>query len=95
MLKSSGFGGLENRSESPMAGSGGCPQNRELDVVVSEEHTLGSSDGILLIDHNSPDDGDGVGRGSVITAHFHIQLADGSIQGDISELFVHIVNAYS
>jgi len=32
---------------------------------------------------------------SVITTHFHVELTDGSIQRDISVLFVHVVVACS
>jgi len=31
----------------------------------------------------------------VVTTHFHVQLADGSIQGNVSVLFVHVVVAGS
>ncbi len=33
--------------------------------------------------------------GSVVTSHFLMQLTDGSVQGDVSVLFIHVMNSGS
>lgn len=91
MFECSWLGGFENRLESPVAGSSGGPDDGEFQVVLSEQVGLGSSDVVLLVEHGGSDDRDGVSRGSVVACHVHVQLADSSVEGNISVLLVHVV----
>lgn len=93
--ESSGFGGFENSSVSFVAGSGDGSEDGELDLAVPEEVGFGSSDIVLLAEHCGSDDGNGVPGGPVITGHIHVELADGSVEGDVSVLLVHVVNTSS
>ena len=91
MTVSVGSVGLEDGTISPVAGSAGVPEDGELDAAVSELVGSGPSDFVFGLDDGGLDDGDGVGRGSVITGHFSVELADGTVEGDVSELLVHVV----
>lgn len=91
MFECSWFGGFENRLESSVAGSGGGPDDGELQVVLPEQVRLGSSDVVLLVEHGGSDDRDGVSGGSVVACHVHVQLADGPVEGNVSVLLVHVV----
>lgn len=51
----------------------------------------GSSNLIFLSEDGGFDDGDGIGRGSVVTSHLSMELTNSSIKRNISELFVHVV----
>lgn len=95
LSESSGLGGFEDSSVSLVAGSGDSSEDGELDVVLPEQVGLGSSDVVLLVEDGSSDDGDGVPGGSVVTGHFHVELADSSIERDVSVLLVHVVNSGS
>ena len=95
MSESSWLWSFENRSISLVAGSWDSSSNGELDVVLSEEMRFRSSNIILVSEDCGSDDRDGVSRGSVITSHFHMKLADSSVEGDISEFFIHVVNSSS
>ena len=90
-----GFGGFENSSVSFVAGPGDSPEDGELDFVVPVQVRIGSSDVVLLGEHCSSDDGNSVTGGSVITGHIHVELADGSVEGDISVFLVHVVDSGS
>ena len=87
--------GFEDGSVSPVAGTVGSPEKRKSDLRVTELIGTGSSDLILGVQDGSLDDGDGVGRGSVVTGKFSVELADGTVEGDISVLLVHVVVASS
>ena len=56
---------------------------------------FGSSDFIFGVKNDGSNDGDSVLRGSVVTSHFSVKLTDGSIQSNISVLFVHVMNSGS
>ena len=67
----------------------------EFESIFSEEMSSRSSDIIFALKDSSSDDRDGVSGGSVITSHFHMKLADSSVERDISEFFIHVVNSGS
>jgi hypothetical protein len=83
--------GLEDGMISPAAGAGGSPEDGELELGVPELVGPGSPDFVLLVEDGGLDDGDGVVGSSVVTGHLSVQLADGSVEGDVSELLVHVV----
>ena len=91
MAEGVGPSSSEDASVSPLAGAVGSPEDGKPELVVSELDALGSPDFVLLVEDGSPDDGDGVGGGAVVSSHLSVQLAHGSIQRDISVLFVHVV----
>ncbi len=93
--ESSWLGGLEDSSVSLVAGSGDSPEDGELEAVASEKVRFGSSDVILLGEDSGSDDRDGVSGGSVVTSHFHMKLTDSTVEGDVSVLFIHVVNSSS
>lgn len=95
LSESSWLGGLENSSVSLVAGSGDSSEDGELDFAVSEEVRFGSSDVVFLGEDSGSDDRDGVSGGSVVTSHFHMKLADSAVEGDVSVLFIHVVNSGS
>lgn len=83
--------GLEDGSVPAVAGTGSSPQDWELQLGVSVLDGPGSPDLVLLVDHHGPDDRDGVGGGSVVSGHLGVELADGSVEGHVSVLLVHVV----
>lgn len=83
--------GLENGTIAPVTGSGDSSEDGELELGVTELDGLGSSDLLLLVEDDGLDDGDGVGGCSVVTGHFSVKLTDGSVEGHVSELLVHVV----
>lgn len=91
--ESSGLGTFENSFVPPVAGSGDGPGDGEPDVVVPEKVGAGSSDVVLALEDCSSDDGDGVPGGPVVAGHFHVELADCAVEGDVPELLVHVVNS--
>ena len=93
--ESSWLGGLEDSSVSLVAGSGDSPEDGELDFAVSVEVRFGSSDVVFLGEDSGSDDRDGVSGGSVVTSHFHVKLADSTVEGDVSVLFIHVVDSSS
>ena len=90
-MEGAGAVGLEDGSVSLVTGPGSSPEDGELELGVSELDGPGSPDLVLLVEDDSLDDGDGVRGGSVVTGHLSVELADGSIERDISVLFVHVV----
>jgi hypothetical protein len=78
-----------------VAGSGGSSENWEPDLAVSELDASGSPDLFLFIENCGSDDRNSVGGGTMVTGHFGVQLTDGSIEGDVSVLLVHVVVACS
>lgn len=95
LSESSWLSGLENSSVSLVAGSWDGPEDGELNIVVSEEVRFGSSDVVFLAKNSGSDDGDGVSGGSVVTSHFHMKLTDSTVKGDVSVLFIHVVDSSS
>lgn len=71
------------------------PQNGKSELAVPELEGAGSPDLLLLVEHGSADDGDGIGRGAVVSGHLGVQLADGAVEGDVAVLLVHVVVASS
>jgi hypothetical protein len=69
----------------------GSSQNGKPDLVVSVLDGLGSSDLVLFVEDGSSDDGNGVGRRTMVSSHFCVELTDGAVQGDISVLLVHVM----
>lgn len=67
------------------------PENGKLELAVSELDASGPSDLSLFIEDSSSDDGNGVGRGAVVSGHFCVELADCTVQGHISVFLVHVV----
>ena len=64
---------------SSAASSGGGAEDGKLDVS-SVLKTSRSPDFLPFIEDRSPDDRDGVGRGSVVTGHLSVELADSSVE---------------
>ena len=95
MLKGIGSVSFEDGTVFLGAGSGYASDDGELEGVLPQQVALGSADVVLLVENGSADDGDGVLGGSVVAGHLHVQLADGSVQRDISVLFVHVVDTGS
>jgi len=96
-LSSDGGGsvGLEVSSESSFARSWNSLNNGELKLRVSVYSSGRSSDIITLSNNRSFDNLDGLMRSLMFTTHFHKELRYGSIQADVSEFFVHIVDSSS
>lgn len=88
-------GGLENRSIFLMAGSWHCSDYWELGVVCSVQVRFGSSDIVLVSENSCSHNWNGVSWGSVITSHIHVELADCSVEGDISVFLIHIMDSSS
>ena len=87
--------GLEGALESLLAGSGQGLNDRESDFGVSELDGFGSSDIRGLLENGGSNDVDGAWVGSVVSAHFLVKLRNGSVQGDVSELLVHVMESGS
>ena len=96
-LSSDGGGSvsLEVGSESSFTGSWDGLNDGELNLGVSVYSSSGSSDIIALSDNRGSDDLDGFMSSLMLTTHFHIKLRYGSIQADISEFLVHVVDGSS
>jgi len=62
--------GLEHTSVPLMTGTGSSSQYGELNVVVSELNASWSSDFLFFVEHSCSDDGNGIGRSTMITSHF-------------------------
>lgn len=87
--------GLEDGSESSMAGSWDSPENWEFELAVSIEVAVGSSDvGLGLQDWGS-DDWNGILWSSVVTCHILMELTDCTVQCYISVLLIHVRDACS
>ena len=95
LLEGVGSVGLEDGSISLVAGSGDGSKDGELELAVSVEVALGPSDLVFFVENRGSDDRNGVLVGSVVTSHLHVELTDGSVEGHVSELFVHVVDAGS
>ena len=93
LAESVGSVGLEDASVPEVAGTRSSPEDGKLDLVVPVLVASGSSDLFLLVEDGGADDRDGVGGGAVVAGHFGVQLADSSVQGDVSVLLVHVVVA--
>ena len=85
-------GGLRGRE----GGSEGLGGGALAAVRLGEAHALlgvlrhaGTLD-IGVSNHARPDDLDGFGAGRVATAHLHVHLGDGTAQGGVSVLLVHV-----
>jgi len=87
--------GLEVSSESLFARSGDGLDNGELDGSISVYAAGGSSKIIRLSNNSGSKDMDGVVSSSVLTTHFHEELGDSTVEGDVSEFLVHIVDSSS
>ena len=83
--------GSEDVSVSSLTGTVGSPEDGKLELAVSELDAPWSSDFVLLVEDGSSDDGDGIGRGTMISSHFSMELTDCTIQGNISVFLVHVV----
>jgi len=82
---------LEHCSVSFVTGSSNSSENRKLDIVLPVLVASGPSDLFLFVKNGSSDDGNCVGRGSMISSHFRVELTDGTIEGDISIFFIHVM----
>lgn len=91
LMEGVGSAGFEDSAVSPVASSGASPENGKSDLGVAELNGSGSSDFVLGLKDGSLDDRNGVRRGSVVAGHFCVELADGTVEGDISVLLVHVV----
>lgn len=73
------------------------PNNRakdwKLQLVAAVQVGLWSPDLVLFVQNGSPDDGDGVRGGSVVPAHFLVELAHSPVERHITILLVHVVVA--
>ena len=85
-----GSGGSEDGVVPPTASAGGGAQDGKLDVAAVLQ-TPGPSDLLALVEDGSADDGDSVGGGPVISGHLGVELADGSVERDVSVFLVHVV----
>ncbi len=85
--------GLEDLLVSVLTGSVGGPQNRESQTVLSEQVGLWPPDLVLSRQDHCSDNRNGVRMCSVVTSHFLVQLTHGSVQADVSVLFVHVVDS--
>ena len=74
-----------------MTGAVDSPEDGKLELAVSELDASGSPDLCLFIEDSGSDDGNGVGRGTVVSGHFGVELADCTVQGHISVFLVHVV----
>ena len=92
MSEGSWAGGLEYAAITPVAGTGDSADDGELESAIPVEVRTRSADIVLGLQHGGSDDRNGVGRGSVVAAHFLMELADGSVEGDVSVLLVHVVD---
>ena len=88
-------GCLENAPVSSVAGSGHCSDNREFQPILTIQMRLWSTNIVLWSKHSSANNGNCILRGSVVSRHFHVKLADCSIEGNIPVLFVHVMDAGS
>lgn len=93
MSESVGPIGFEHGAILALTGPNHRTEDRELELVVAIEVGLWSSDLVLLVEDCSANDGNRIRRGSVITAHLLVELADCTVQGDITVLLVHVVVA--
>jgi hypothetical protein len=91
LMEGVGSVGFEDSAVSPVASSRASPENGKSDLAVTELVGSGPSDFVLGVEDGSPDDRNGVRRGSVVSGHFCVELTDGSVEGDISVLLVHVV----
>ena len=82
---------LEDSSVSFMTSSGNSSEDRELNLIVPVLNASWSSDLFLLVEHCCSDDGNSIRGGTMVSCHFRVQLADCSIEGNISVLLVHIM----
>ena len=64
----------------------------ELDVALGELHAVGASE-VLGAENGGPDDLDGSGTAAVTAGHLVVQLGDGTGEGEVTELAVHVVGA--
>ena len=85
--------GFENATVAPVTSSCNGSENWEFETVFSEEVRARPADIVLFVKNSGSDDGDGVSMGSVVSGHFHVELADGSVERNISVLLVHVVDA--
>lgn len=53
----------------------------------------GSANIILGVEDCSADDRDSVVGGTMVSTHFHMELADGTVEGDVSVLLIHVMDA--
>ena len=84
-------GGSEDASVSSLTGTVGSPEDGKPDLVVSELDAPRPSDFVLLVEDCSSDDGNGVRRGTMVPSHFSVELANSTIQGNISVFLIHVV----
>ena len=49
----------------------------------------------FILNQNMPDNLDGVGPGSVPGSHVSVALGDGTVDGEVTVLSVHVVGAWS
>jgi len=67
----------------------------ELDTGVVELTDAVTSDVIDFVHNTGSHDVNCVSWGSVTTAHIDVELGDGTVEGEISVLFVHVVDSGS
>ena len=61
----------------------------EIDLLRSELSNLRTSH-VLVFHNGGPDDLDGIESGRMATRHLHVHLGDGTAEGNISVLLVHV-----
>ncbi len=83
--------GFEDGTISLVASTTSVSENGKSDFSVPELVRSRPSDLVLSVKDCSLDDGDSVGRCPVVTGHLSVELADGSVEGNIPELLVHVV----
>lgn len=91
MVEGVGSGGSEDGAVFLLTGPVGDSEDGESDLGVLELVRAGSSDLGFSVEDCSLDDGDGVGGSTMIAGHLCVELTDGSVEGDVTVLLVHVV----
>gem|GEM_PF-6859647 len=91
MTECVGSVGFKDSSVSLVTGTSDSPENGKLQLAISELVGARSSDLVLLVEDSSADNGNSVWGSTMISSHLSMKLTDGTIEGDISVLLVHVV----
>lgn len=83
--------GFENSSVFFVTGSNNSSENREFKFVVSVLVASGSSYFLFFVQNCSSDNGNSVGRCSVVACEFSVKLTYSAIQTHISVFFIHVM----
>lgn len=84
---------LEHRPVLLLTGPGNGLDNWEAELALPESQRPGPSDLTLVGENRRPHNVHGIVVGSVVATHLHVELSDGSVEGGVSELLVHVVLA--